>query len=584
MTTHSVSSAQSAQQAQQTQQQQQAPTFRSSVTLVPVDVRVVDKNGKPITGLEQKDFTVLEDGVPQQIGHFSRLELASGPATPGATVPRRLSSFSVSEQKNRIFLLVLGRGRLQEPSKGVDSLIRFVREQLLPQDQLAVFAYDRATDFTTDHEEVARLLERFRRLHEGIDMEIGLQINSGMAAVYGARAIPKNLQSRIDEVFQPGGALASHAASSGQAAGSNVNKNVREATSAVQALDVEKTAQKLDAMAPAGGTPRVTMYSELEQIEASLFTDLPLDDFMSVTGQSLQDLGNIYAGIEYLRHLDGEKHLVYVSEKGMNLPTQDEDELLARTANDARVVLDTFQTGGIYTVQTGGQPVNSLSEAYAKKTMRALAEMTGGVSSVQESGKVAMDRLDEATRSGYVIGYYPATAVWTGKYRTITVKVNRPDTTVLFRRGYYARNEIGAFDRRGFITRDRLQAALMFRREINDIRVKMNASVTKGDTNAEVTVTGTIDPTRLSLKVVDGFHVTDIDIAIIVTDENGQQMMGQSYQRANVKLTEEMYQKARKDGIPYGVRFPAAVGGRRVRIVVYDFKADLVGSADARVL
>jgi len=584
-----LTSAPNAQQAQQPQ----VPAFRSSVTLVPVDVRVVDKTGRPITDLEQKDFTVLEDGVPQQIGQFSRLELATEPATPGATVPRRLSSFSLSPQKNRVFLLVLGRGRLQEPSKGVDALIRFVREQLLPQDQIAVFAYDRATDFTTDHEEVARLLDRFRRLHEGIDMEIGLQINSGMAAVYGARVIPRSLQGRIDQIFDSP-TLQSRPAAPGQAAGSKVNQDVKEQTSAMQRVDVERQAEVLDRLAlqaaklggagAAGATPRDPMYTELEQMEAGLFADLSLDDFMSITGQSLQDLGNLYAGIEYLRHLDGEKHLVYVSEKGMNLPRLDEDELLCAAANDARVVIDTFQTGGIYIAQAGGDPVNSWSEAFAKKTMKTLADLTGGVSAVMESGKVAMDRLDGTTKAGYVIGYYPAGAQWTGKYRAITVKVNRPDATVLYRHGYYSRPEIGAFDRRGFITRDRLTASLAFRRTINDIRVKMDASMSRTENGHEITVTATIDPTRLALRVVDGYHVGEIDVAVAAMDESGQQQVGGAYQRAQVKLSEEAYQRARKDGIPYKARFVTNPGARKVRMVVYDFKADLVGSADAKVV
>jgi hypothetical protein len=57
--------------AQQVPQQPPRPTFRTGVTIVPVDVRVLDRDGKPITDLEQGDFTVLEDGAPQDIRYFS---------------------------------------------------------------------------------------------------------------------------------------------------------------------------------------------------------------------------------------------------------------------------------------------------------------------------------------------------------------------------------------------------------------------------------------------------------------------------------------------------------------------------------
>ena len=44
--------------------------FRTTTRLVQVDVVVTDKQGRPIPGLKQSDFTVLQDGKPQQIHVF----------------------------------------------------------------------------------------------------------------------------------------------------------------------------------------------------------------------------------------------------------------------------------------------------------------------------------------------------------------------------------------------------------------------------------------------------------------------------------------------------------------------------------
>jgi hypothetical protein len=44
--------------------------FRSSTDLVNVTATVVDKNGDPIRGLTKADFTILEDGKPQDITFF----------------------------------------------------------------------------------------------------------------------------------------------------------------------------------------------------------------------------------------------------------------------------------------------------------------------------------------------------------------------------------------------------------------------------------------------------------------------------------------------------------------------------------
>src|SRR5262245_11331049 len=180
--------------------QQTQPVFRAATSLVPVDVRVTDRTGRPITDLTQADFIVFENNVRQQIRHFSTLMLS-----PDLTVDRRpLVRAAVSEplgaQNARIFLIVLGRGRLQPPAKGVDGMIHFVRERLLPQDRVAVLAWNRATDFTTDHEAIATMLERFRRSHERVEADLAMAF-SGLAAIYGSNEIPKHLQTSIDEVF-----------------------------------------------------------------------------------------------------------------------------------------------------------------------------------------------------------------------------------------------------------------------------------------------------------------------------------------------------------------------------------------------
>lgn len=45
--------------------------FRSTIDLVNVTATVVDKNGDPLRGLTKADFTVLEDGKPQEVTFFS---------------------------------------------------------------------------------------------------------------------------------------------------------------------------------------------------------------------------------------------------------------------------------------------------------------------------------------------------------------------------------------------------------------------------------------------------------------------------------------------------------------------------------
>lgn len=59
-----------------------AQVFRSGVETVRLGVAVVDKAGQPVTALEQGDFTVLEDGKPQQLQLFTTGELAEAERPP----------------------------------------------------------------------------------------------------------------------------------------------------------------------------------------------------------------------------------------------------------------------------------------------------------------------------------------------------------------------------------------------------------------------------------------------------------------------------------------------------------------------
>jgi hypothetical protein len=322
-------------------------------------------------------------------------------------------------------------------------------------------------------------------------------------------------------------------------------------------------------------------WSSLDEVSSQMFSSLGLNEFMANTAQSLQDLGNCYAAIEYLRHLEGEKHMVFVTEKGMYLPRFDDDMELTRAANDARVVIDTFQTGGLEGQQGGGWTDQS-AQTFAFKALRVIAEQTGGVSSVSEDGMVAVNRINEVSKAEYVLGYYPGAGSLDGRYRKLEVKVRRPDVTVLCRRGYFAKQDIGAFNRREFITRDRLLAAAGFRREVKDIKLKMDASVERVQGQTQIVVQGSIDTSRLFLTVVDGKHVGTVDILAVCFDDKNN-VIGQNYQQANVELNDEMFQKVSASGLPYNVRFDMNSGVRRVRLIVFDYRADLVGSADKSV-
>lgn len=585
-----MAAAEQAAQAPQAQQppQAQRPSFGASTVVVPVVVRALDnRTGKAVTDLDQEDFTVLENGVPQPIRHFER-HVYSAVAAPAGRPAVRESAFDLAPQDGRIILLVFGRGRLQEPSMALDALQRFVREDLLPQDQVAVFAYDRASDFTTDHERIAGFIERFKKAHYDIDMEVRLALESSMAAVYGSRSLPRSLRQKIDNMFTGAGLFASRELGKGQTASTDrAEKDAARQVAQAQRTDVQRTGEQMTAWgagnlgADYATNASLPSWSTMDEIQGSMFATLGLDNFMEITARSLQDLGNCYAAIEYMRHLEGDKHLVFVTERGMNLPRLEDDMDLARAANDARVAIDTFQVGGLQP-QIGGYWTDQNQQTFAFKALRMLAEQTGGVSSISEDGLVAVNRINDVSRSEYLLGFYPPASSLNGDYRKIEVRTRRPNLTLLYRRGYYGRTEVGSYDRRAAVTSERLMAAAGFRRTVDDIKVKLDASQKKADGVNEVSVRASIDTSRLFLSVANGHRVGSVDLLTVCFDDKGK-TVGQFHQSATIDLAGEMFEQVSRHGLPYSVKFEASPATRRVRLVVYDYRADLVGSAEKSI-
>jgi len=617
--------------------------FRSAITLVPIDVRVLDRDGRPVTGLKQDDFTILEDGVRQEIAHFDAHVLTPQPGRgklgpDGRPVPaageqadpfdsaqgrlplRKAPSYDIAPQQHRIFLIMLGRGRLREPSHALEALAHFVRERLLPQDRVAVFAWNRATDFTTDHEKVAQVIERFDRAHEAIEGKLRFHFSS-LAVAYGSKEIPAAIQTDIDGVF--GG--------SGESRPKGRNLRTQEGGSKITP-GVELPNRQLlpGAVADSGRmeTDAARVMGDLLSGAAVAATDLPFEEFVEENARTMQDLGNLYAGIEYLRFLEGEKHLMLVTEKGLFLPREEDDKRIAEAASTARVVIDTIETGGLYVGQSdtatrGGANPGQWSQWWAFTSLRTIAELTGGRSAVAEWTRPAVDRIDESTRAGYLLGYYPRNMKWDGRYRKVTVKVDRPGLTVLYRHGYEASDQLVPFDRQAFLTFNRIIAAALYPDDVRDIKLKVGAHPIRlpalsgvegkpdptgstirlkpdptaevaggagagntGGTEREIAVDVTIDASRISFAVDSEadppVHVAHLDVAVFASDTRGR-VTDERWQKIDLALKDEEYERCRRDGIPYLVRLPGKPATREVKVIVYDYAGDVLGSAVARV-
>lgn len=563
-------------------------TIRSRVTLVPLDVRVLDRDGRPVTDLRVEDFTILENGIPQTVSHFAPERLAPDlTAMPDTPDLRKAGDDVLTPARRRTFLLVMGRGRMTGPSRELDALIAFVRSRLLPQDQVAVLAYNRATDFTVDHERVASVLSRYKARHTKIEALLA-QHFSGLRAVYGSRTIPPTIQREIDEVFA-GSDLRPREIAPGQITGASAIAG--EARRTREALHRAEILRERPPDAP--GLP------DAEATDTADRLDLSFDQYVTAQVELMQDLANVYTSIEYLRYLEGEKHIAFVTPRGLSLPRAEDDFSLAAAAADARVVLNIVYTGGvvgappprfIYGPEGGGRidappvarPAAVFGQTLNVQAMRRIAETTGGRLTAFKSGEYAFSRLDEGTRFRYVLGYYPSDAAQDGRFRRITVRVNRPGVTVSYRRGYYASPVLVPLDRREFLTFPRMSAAGRYGGDLQDIRIELDPPRLEGSTGRELIVAGTVDLSSLRFTAVEGRQTAAIDIGVYCGDRD-ERLVGEIVTRVDLRLTVASYESAMRDPVPFSIRLQLSGDPRYVKVIVYDYASDLLGTVVAKL-
>ncbi len=129
---------------------------------------------------------------------------SGAPSASGAVV-RGSPAGAVAPRNRRIFLFILNTGHFgtEGPVKPLEGTIRFIREQLRPQDLVAVMALNRATDLTTNHEQVAQVVERLRLRKDAISWKFRLYCWDKR---FLNKDIPPEIQADIDAIFQTPGA------------------------------------------------------------------------------------------------------------------------------------------------------------------------------------------------------------------------------------------------------------------------------------------------------------------------------------------------------------------------------------------
>jgi hypothetical protein len=328
------------------------------------------------------------------------------------------------------------------------------------------------------------------------------------------------------------------------------------------------------------------------ELSPAALVGMSFDEYTKVSTQSIQDANNIYTGIRYLRYLDGEKHLVFVTERGLLLPRLENDVSVAALASDARVVVDTLMTGGLMLSGPGSPgvapaigvaprgggtlPQVPFAAMYASQAQRTIAELTGGLFNGYSPSARTLAAIDQSSRFEYLLGYVPANATLDGTFRRVSITVNRPGAQVLSRHGYYARPDDVPFDRKQFMTYSRVTAAANTDTPMTDLAVSAATAYEPGAVEADLTVSLKAD--RVALDQGDGRRTGSIQFVMFAGDSK-QHLLGEHWQTMNLDLTDANYQAFLAKGVSFTQRIPVQGNLKYVKVVAYDYTSDRLGTA-----
>ncbi|HEY6968179.1 MAG TPA: VWA domain-containing protein [Candidatus Angelobacter sp.] len=146
---------------------QSQSVLRATTRLVILDVVVTDEKGQPVTDLKQDDFTVLEDGKPQQLIDFSFQSPKTVPQAAPRLAPNVVSNFPqyTSASSLNVILLDAINTDFSNHAYAQDMLIKYLDGNPAIQ-PTAVYALDGRLkllhDFTTDTTVLREVLAHFK--------------------------------------------------------------------------------------------------------------------------------------------------------------------------------------------------------------------------------------------------------------------------------------------------------------------------------------------------------------------------------------------------------------------------------------
>jgi len=417
-------------------------TLKINANEVTLDMTFHDKKGKVINDIKPEEVHVYEDGAEQHINSFKYIQGSENSGAQAAGAPTAGGIPMDPMRELRLVTLVF-EGLDQDGKRffkqAVSDVLGMSPEQNL---YFSIMVIDQKLNmvqpFTND-----RTL-----LMKSIDKQM-------MWGTLQYEAASAQIKEEL-RVGLSGGESAGQSAATGDV---NMSQNITSNGTS----------------APSAGSVSSAVNSRMMKMEYDMLNEA---DSATREASARASIDALLALVKAQAHLPGRKVVIYFN-PWMNIPdsAKEQYQYMIGMANKANITFYTVDPKGLVTysqnssgrdqlggaagetrnlAMTGGVGDVSTSQAQAQESaenglrsnpeewLRDLAKQTGGVAIAETNDyKAPLRIVMDEVRTYYEAAYDPSITTFDGKFRKITVKIDRPGLDVHTRSGYFALPQLG---------------------------------------------------------------------------------------------------------------------------------------------
>jgi VWFA-related protein len=548
-----------------------ATVLKVKTRLVIVDVIALDHKGVPVPDLKQDDFTLQEENKPQKIRVFNFQGTSrEQPAvmTPITLSANRITNMPRFKSNSALNVLLLDGINVNNANQ------KYAREQMLkfleklPAGQpLAVYAMGTRLrmlqDFTVDP---ALLKEAVKKTKFNA---MGVRSESSNASDLPPATLDAMPLAMLQQILRFG------------------------QDQAINQMDqrVRLTVEQLSTLARnlSGYPGRKNLIWLSEAFPAYLFPQDPDPtghSSSSVAALELPIVKSYQSEINHAGDLLANAQVAVYPVDVAAVGNHDVYSSLSNTDSNGNY-LGNSARGNIRNGLGGSAQASEISNSSetsmnSHSTMNTVAEQTGGKAfyNTNDLNKAIRESMEDGS-TYYTLGYYPENHDWDGRFRRITVKVNRAGIKLHYRQGFYAIEPKEYAKQDPKILAMDLGSALDIGNPISTALPFQAVVVAPSAQNGnKIQINFGVDPHAIGFQMKeDGLQHATVDCGVRVYSKSGEslKLQGNTF---NAALTQDQYQKVMKAIFPCNQTLDLPPGEYLLRLAVRDVNNGLIGTAN----